>query len=235
MNIAIVLAAGKSERLNDINVPKQLYLLNNVPLFMYSVLTFNNLEDIDEVYVVTNEECYERINQYLNLYHLEKVKGVILGGATRQESVYNALKKLEDNGVKDDDIILIHDAARPLMDKFIIIDNIAGVKMYDAVTTAIKVKDTIIKCEDTLDGFVDRNELYQAQTPQSFRFRIIKDAHDNAIKKNLMNMTDDSALVKENGQQVHIVKGTIANFKVTTIDDLKLLEMIVLQSKYPFI
>ncbi len=228
MNIAIVLAAGKSERLNDINVPKQLYLLNNVPLFMYSVLTFNNLEDIDEVYVVTNEECYERINQYLNLYHLEKVKGIILGGTTRQESVYNALKKLEDNGVKDDDIILIHDAARPLMDKFIIIDNIAGVKMYDAVTTAIKVKDTIIKGDDTLDGFVDRNELYQAQTPQSFRFRIIRDAHDNALKKNLMNMTDDSALVKENGQPVHIVKGTTANFKVTTIDDLKLLEMIVL-------
>ena len=228
MNIAIVLAAGKSERLNDINVPKQLYLLNNVPLFMYSVLTFNNLEDIDEVCVVTNEECYERINQYLNLYHLEKVKGIILGGATRQESVFNALKKLEDNGVKDDDIILIHDAARPLMDKFIIIDNIAGVKMYNAVTTAIKVKDTIIKGEDTLDGFVDRNELYQAQTPQSFRFRIIKDAHDNALKKNLMNMTDDSALVKENGQPVHIVKGTTANFKVTTIDDLKLLEMIVL-------
>ncbi|MBO4703998.1 MAG: 2-C-methyl-D-erythritol 4-phosphate cytidylyltransferase [Bacilli bacterium] len=228
MNIAIVLAAGKSERLNDINVPKQLYLLNNVPLFMYSVLTFNNLEDIDEVYVVTNEECYERINQYLNLYHLEKVKGIILGGATRQESVYNALKKLEESGVKDDDIILIHDAARPLMDKFIVLDNIAGVKMYDAVTTAIKVKDTIIKGEDALDGFVDRNELYQAQTPQSFRFRIIKDAHDNAIKKNLMNMTDDSALVKENGQPVHIVKGTTANFKVTTIDDLKLLEMIVL-------
>lgn len=228
MNIAIVLAAGKSERLNDINVPKQLYLLNNVPLFMYSVLTFNNLEDIDEVYVVTNEECYERINQYLNLYHLEKVKGIILGGTTRQESVYNALKKLEDNGVKDDDIILIHDAARPLMDKFIVIDNIAGVKMYDAVTTAIKVKDTIINGDETLDGFVDRNELYQAQTPQSFRFRIIKDAHDNALKKNLMNMTDDSALVKENGQPVHIVKGTTANFKVTTIDDLKLLEMIVL-------
>lgn len=228
MNIAIVLAAGKSERLNDINVPKQLYLLNNVPLFMYSVLTFNNLEDIDEVYVVTNEECYKQIDQYLELYRLEKVKGIILGGATRQESVYNALKKLEESGVKDDDIILIHDAARPLMDKFIVLDNIAGVKMYDAVTTAIKVKDTIIKGNETLDGFVDRNELYQAQTPQSFRFRIIKDAHDNALEKNLMNMTDDSALVKENGQPVHIVKGTTANFKVTTIDDLKLLEMIVL-------
>ena len=228
MNIAIVLAAGKSERLNDINVPKQLYLLNNVPLFMYSVLTFNNLEDIDEVYVVTNEECYKQIDQYLELYRLEKVKGIILGGTTRQESVYNALKKLEESGVKDDDIILIHDAARPLMDKFIILDNIAGVKMYDAVTTAIKVKDTIIKGDESLDGFVDRNELYQAQTPQSFRFRIIKDAHDNALNKKLENMTDDSALVKENGQSVHIVKGITANFKVTTIDDLKLLEMIVL-------
>ena len=228
MNIAIVLAAGKSERLNDINVPKQLYLLNNVPLFMYSVLTFNNLEDIDEVYVVTNEECYKQIDQYLELYRLEKVKGIILGGATRQESVYNALNKLEESGVKDDDIILIHDAARPLMDKFIVLDNIAGVKMYDAVTTAIKVKDTIIKGDETLDGFVDRNALYQAQTPQSFRFRIIKNAHDNALNKKLENMTDDSALVKENGQPVHIVKGTTANFKVTTIDDLKLLEMIVL-------
>lgn len=228
MNIAIVLAAGKSERLNDINVPKQLYLLNNVPLFMYSVLTFNNLEDIDEVYVVTNEECYKQIDQYLNLYHLEKVKGIILGGASRQESVYNALKKLEESGVKDDAIILIHDAARPLMDRSIVLDNIAGVKMYDAVTTAIKVKDTIIKGDETLDGFVDRNALYQAQTPQSFRYKIIKDAHDNALNKKLENMTDDSALVKENGQPVHIVKGTTANFKVTTIDDLKLLEMIAL-------
>ena len=97
-----------------------------------------------------------------------------------------------------------------------------------AVTTAIKVKDTIIKGDETLDGFVDRNALYQAQTPQSFRFRIIKDAHDNALNKKLENMTDDSALVKENGQPVHIVKGTTANFKVTIIDDLKLLEMIVL-------
>ena len=228
MNIAIVLAAGKSERLNDINVPKQLYLLNNVPLFMYSVLTFNNLEDIDQVYVVTNEECYEKINQYLDLYRLEKVKGIFLGGKTRQESVYNALKKLEAAGINDDDIVLIHDAARPLMDKFIVLDNIAGVKMYDAVTTAIKVKDTVIKGDEVLDDFVDREGLYQVQTPQSFRFRIIKDAHDNAMKKGLDAMTDDSALVKANGQPVHIVKGTTANFKVTTIDDLKLLEMIIL-------
>ena len=175
MNIAIVLAAGKSERLNDINVPKQLYLLNNVPLFMYSVLTFNNLEDIDQVYVVTNEECYEKINQYLDLYRLEKVKGIFLGGKTRQESVYNALKKLEAAGINDDDIVLIHDAARPLMDKFIVLDNIAGVKMYDAVTTAIKVKDTVIKGDEVLDDFVDREGLYQVQTPQSFRFRIIKE------------------------------------------------------------
>ena len=229
MNIAIVLAAGKSERLNDISVPKQLYLLNNVPLFMYSVLTFNNYDDIDYIYIVTNDDCLKAIKQYVEQYHLtRKVKDVIIGGVSRQESVYKALLRLKEDGVNDDDIILIHDAARPMMSRQMVIDNIDGVKKYDAVTTAIKVKDTIIKGKDKLEGFVNRDELYQAQTPQSFRYKIIKEAHDKAIKENRLMITDDSALVKEYGHPVHIVLGSTSNFKVTTIDDLRLLEMIVL-------
>ena len=229
MNIAIVLAAGKSERLNDISVPKQLYLLNNVPLFMYSVLTFNNYDGIDYIYIVTNDDCFKAIKQYVEQYHLSrKVKNVIIGGASRQESVYKALLRLKEDGVSDDDIILIHDAARPMISRQMVIDNIEGVKKYDAVTTATKVKDTIIKGKDELEGFVNRDELYQAQTPQSFRYKIIKEAHDKAIKENRLMNTDDSALVKEYGHPVHIVLGSTSNFKVTTIDDLRLLEMIVL-------
>ena len=227
MNIAIILAAGKSERLNDISVPKQLYLLNNVPLFMYSVLTFSNLEDVDALYVVTNPECLDQVKQYNAQYNIKKVKSVILGGNSRQQSVYLALKELEKDGVKDDDVILIHDAARPVIDKQIILDNIKGVLEHDAVTTAIRVSDTIVKGNDELDAFIDRKELWRAQTPQSFRFRIIKNAHEKALKAH-KEYTDDSALVKENGQSVYIVKGSTANFKVTTIDDLKLLEMIIL-------
>ena len=228
MNIAIVLAAGKSERLNDINVPKQLYLLNNVPLFMYSVLTFNNLDDIDAIYIVTNNDCYDAIDNYVDQYNLKKVKAILIGGDSRQESVYNALKKLEEDKVNDNDIVLIHDAARPLMDRQIVLDNIEGVNKFDAVTTAIKVKDTIIKGKDQFEGLVDRNELYQVQTPQSFRYKIIKAAHERVKKENITSLTDDSQLVKDNGHPVYFVKGTTANFKVTTIDDLKLLEMIVL-------
>lgn len=227
MNIAVVLAAGKSKRLNDINVPKQLYLLNNVPLFMYSVLTFSNLEDIDAIYIVTNTECLDRINQYVNQYNLKKVKKVLLGGNSRQESVYLALKELEKDGVNHDDIVLIHDSARPVMDKQIVLDNIQGVLEHDAVTTAIKVSDTIVKANEQLESYVDRSELYRVQTPQSFRFKMILEAHEKA-KKEGKEYTDDSALVKENGQPVYVIKGSAANFKVTTIDDLKLLEMIVL-------
>ena len=229
MNIAIVLAAGKSERLNDISVPKQLYLLNNVPLFMYSVLTFNNLDDIDYIYIVTNDDCLKAIKQYVEQYRItKKVKSILLGGASRQESVYKALLKLKEDGVNDDDIILIHDAARPMMTRELVLENIKGVEQYDAVTTAVKVKDTIIKGKDQLEGFVNRDELYQAQTPQSFRYKIIKEAHDKAIKENRLSNTDDSALVKDYGQAVHIILGNASNFKVTTIDDLRLLEMIVL-------
>ena len=227
MNIAIVLAAGKSERLKDINVPKQLYILNNVPLFMYGVLKFSNYENIDALYIVTNEECLDKIKQYVAQYNLKKVRAVLLGGNSRQQSVYLALQRLAKDGVKDDDIILIHDAARPIVDKQVLIDSIQGVLDHDAVTPVIKVNDTIIKGDNTLDTFVNRDGLYRVQTPQSFRFKIIKEAHEKALKEN-KEYTDDSALVKENGQPVYLIKGSAASFKVTTIDDLKLLEMIVL-------
>lgn len=227
MNIAIVLAAGKSERLKDINVPKQLYLLNKVPLFMYSVLSFNNTDDIDAIYVVTNKDCLETINKYVNQYNLAKVKAVILGGNSRQESVYNALNKLREDGVKDDDIVLIHDSARPILHRTIIASNVAGATKYGAVTTALKVQDTVIKADEELKEFVDRKELYRAQTPQSFKYKIIKDAHDKVHGDN-KEYTDDSAIVKENGQPVYIVPGSALLFKVTTNDDLNLLESIVL-------
>lgn len=227
MNVAIILAAGKSERLNEIDVPKQLYVVNKVPLFLYSVLTFNQLDEIDAIYLVTNDECLPLIEKYLNVYTIEKLKGVILGGTTRQESVYLALRNIEKT-VKNDDIILIHDAARPLIDKETILANIEAVKIFEAVTTAIKVNDTVFNVKDDhIDHIVDRSCLYQAQTPQSFNYRLIKKAHEMAIN-NMVVANDDSALVRELGYDVHVVKGTTTNFKVTTIDDIKLLEMMIL-------
>lgn len=228
MNIAIILAAGKSERLKEISVPKQLYLINRVPLFMYSVLTFNDLEEIDEIHLVTNEQCLSEIEQYVKQYSLtKKVKGVILGGKTRQESVYLALKHLEKIA-KDDDIILIHDSARPLLEKETILKNIESAMRYGAVTTAIKVKDTIFsESEDGVDYMISRSRLYQAQTPQSFKYRLIKKAHESAVLNNVF-ANDDSALIKEIGYDVKIVLGTSTNFKITTIEDIKLLEMMVL-------
>ncbi|NLV28599.1 MAG: 2-C-methyl-D-erythritol 4-phosphate cytidylyltransferase [Erysipelotrichaceae bacterium] len=227
MNVAIILAAGKSERLNEIDVPKQLYVVNKVPLFLYSVLTFNQLDEIDAIYLVTNDECLPLIEKYLKVYTIEKLKGVILGGVTRQESVYLALRNIEKT-VKNDDIILIHDAARPLISKETILANIEAVKIFEAVSTAIKVNDTVFNVKDDhVDHIVDRSCLYQAQTPQSFNYRLIKKAHEMAIN-NMVVANDDSALVRELGYDVHVVKGTTTNFKVTTIDDIKLLEMMIL-------
>ena len=176
---------------------------------------------------MTSNECLDKISQYVKQYNLKKVKKVLLGGSSRQESVFLALKQLEKDDVKNDDIILIHDAARPVMDKQIILDNIQGVLAHDAVTTVIKVSDTIVKAKEQLESYVDRSDLYRVQTPQSFRFKIILEAHEKA-KNDGKEYTDDSALVKENGRPVYLVKGSAANFKVTTIDDLKLLEMLVL-------
>ncbi|NLB48608.1 MAG: 2-C-methyl-D-erythritol 4-phosphate cytidylyltransferase [Erysipelotrichia bacterium] len=228
MNIAVILAAGKSERLNEITVPKQLYLINKVPLFLYSVLTFNELPEIDEIYLVTNDESLPAIEKYLKQSKINKVKGIIIGGVTRQESVYLAIKHLQGHA-KNDDIILIHDAARPLIEKDTILANIEGVKKFEAATTAIKVHDTVFNTSNGhVDHIVDRSLLYQAQTPQSFKYRLIKKAHEMAII-NSVYANDNSTLAIQLGYDIHLINGTTTNFKVTTFEDVKLLEMIILK------
>lgn len=226
MNIALILAAGSGTRMNS-ELPKQFVVVNNKPLFLYSVETFQNNSDIDMIVIATNEQYISRVKELTMDY--SKVEAVIAGGETRQASVYNGLKQIEKLINSENDNILIHDSARPLVSDRIISENVRACIKFGAVDTVIQANDTIINSKDneTINEILDRKEIYQTQTPQSFRFSIIKEAHERALKDNVPNVTDDCKLAMHFGVDVHFVQGDKLNFKVTTPEDLEMFKALV--------
>ena len=226
MNIALILAAGSGTRMNN-DLPKQFIVVNGTPLFLYSVGAFQKNESIDAIIVVASKDYVEQVK--FCTHGVTKIVSVIEGGKTRQASVYNGLKEAEKFIKDDKDLILIHDSARPLVSQRIINENVEKGKKFGAVDTVIQASDTIIRSKDneTIDEILNRSELYQTQTPQTFEFGIIKKAHERAIKDNVPNVTDDCRLVMHFGGTVHFVNGDRYNFKVTTPEDLEMFKSLV--------
>ena len=167
MNIALVLAAGSGTRMNA-DQPKQFIVVNGKPLFIYSVEKFQNNQNIDAIVIATNKENIAKVEDLIKGY--SKVKLVIAGGETRQQSVYNGIQEIAKLITSEKDLILIHDSARPLVSDAIIDENIALGKRYGAVDTVVQASDTIInsKNKETINETLNRSALYQAQTPQTF-------------------------------------------------------------------
>lgn len=226
MNIALVLAAGSGTRMNA-NQPKQFIVVNGKPLFIYSVEKFQNNQNVDAIVIATNKENITKVEELVKGYN--KVKSVIAGGKTRQQSVYNGIQEIAKLITSEKDLILIHDSARPLVSDAIIDENIALGKRYGAVDTVVQASDTIInsKNKETINETLNRSELYQAQTPQTFEYGIIRKAHKRALLDNIPNVTDDCKLVMNFGVEVHLAKGDKFNFKVTTPEDLELFKALL--------
>lgn len=228
MNIGIVLAGGQGTRMGVMDRPKQLIDVYGKPIVIHTLEKFDIHPEIDAIAVVCLKERREDLKLLIRKFEINKVKWIIDGGKTRQESALNALKALEVV-LKPDDIVIIHDSARPLITSRIISDNIKGALEFGAVETAIPAADTIVK---SIDGHVisevpARRQLYLAQTPQSFKFSIIKEAHETAAKNNIDNATDDCQLILNTGRPVHIIAGDKLNFKITTQEDLLLLKSVI--------
>lgn len=229
MNIALILAAGVGSRMGNTDKPKQFLLVYGKPLMVHTIEAFEINPLVDAIVISTNKEYIDQVKVWCRQYDLSKVKLVVAGGDTRQISVYNGLKGVEEIGGKDDDTILIHDSARPLISQKIILNNIEAAKKYDAIDTVIKSTDTIVKSKDgdKIDEIPLRKELYQGQTPQTFKFEVIKEAHKKALENNIPNVTDDCKLVLSLGKSVHLVEGDKLNFKITTFDDLMILKALL--------
>lgn len=227
MNIAIILAGGSGTRMGS-DTPKQFIDIYGKPLIIHTIEAFNRNKSIDYIAVICKKEFQDDFKIWVRQYGISKVKWIVDGGNSRQESVFKGIEALKDF-CKDDDILIIHDSARPLISQRIITENIEFTKKYKAVNTVIPSTDTIIKSlnGEEIEEVPKRKELYLVQTPQSFQYQLIRRAHKEALKNDIKEVTDDCQLVLNLGHKVHLVKGDRLNFKITTFEDLLILKSLI--------
>ncbi|KOA19923.1 2-C-methyl-D-erythritol 4-phosphate cytidylyltransferase [Clostridium homopropionicum DSM 5847] len=220
---AIIVAAGKGTRMNC-KQNKVFLDLKGKPILYYTIKTFEDNENIDNIILVLSEAEIEYcMNNIINKYGIKKVCKIVKGGPTRQNSVMNGLLVAEEC-----DLVLIHDGARPFIDNKIIDDGIKYAKIYGACACGVKPKDTIkIKSvEGFSEGTLKRDTLFSVQTPQCFKYDLILNAHKEAMNKGI-DATDDTALAEENGDSVYLYEGSYNNIKITTPEDLIIGEKIL--------
>lgn len=228
MNIGIILAGGIGSRMGIVDKPKQFIDIYGKPIIVHTLEAFDNHPEIDYIGIVCLDEWMDDLKILLRRYEINKVKWLIEGGDTRQESVYNAIMTISKDA-NSDDVLVIHDSVRPLVSHKVISNNISRAKQFGATDTVIPSADTIVKSLDGLQisEVPDRSKLYIGQTPQSFKLGLIKRAHEVAIERNKLNATDDCQLVLDLGHGVNLVMGEKLNFKITSFDDLLLLKAII--------
>ncbi|MAT59557.1 MAG: 2-C-methyl-D-erythritol 4-phosphate cytidylyltransferase [Ignavibacteriae bacterium] len=225
--IVIIPSGGKGLRLGT-DIPKQYVKVNNKELIAYTIDVFEQCDEIDEIVIAAQKDYFDLLNKIIKKYSFKKVLKIVEGGKERQDSVYNALSSLS---ASNRDLILVHDAARPLLPQKVLLSALQSAENFDNVVVGIKAKDTLIKGSDSVLSYVDRSEVFYAQTPQIFRYGILKSAMEKAIRKSFLG-TDESMLVHKASYKVKLVEGSVFNFKVTTKDDLDLFTSLVNNKLY---
>lgn len=219
MNVGIILAGGVGSRMG-LDIPKQFLKIREKEVIGYTMTAFQNADSIDRFFLVAHEDYWKHIEDICTKYDLKKFWGISSAGDTRQESVFGALDAI--NSLNDDDIVLIHDGVRAMITPDIIDECIIQTKRYGATTLAQKSINTIIYSEsDKIQEYINRDYIYNVQTPQSFRYGIIYEAHKKVIGQ---DMTDDTQIAMKNGINVHIIENNEPNLKLTTREDIMLFD-----------
>lgn len=223
-NCVIIVAAGSGKRMKSA-IAKQYIELKGRTIISYTIETFNNSENIDDIILVTSGDAVDYVkSEIVEKYRFKKVRAVVEGGEERQDSVYNGLKAVPG----DTDVVLIHDGVRPFVaDKYIA--QLESVAMeFGGCVLGAPVKDTIKVCDS--EGYITdtpkRETLWLAQTPQCFKYDVIMKAYEKAEQEGYRG-TDDSMLAERLGIKIKIVKGDYENIKITTPEDLYIGEVIL--------
>ncbi len=222
-NCVVIAAAGRGKRMG-LDMNKQYIEVHGRPILALTVQSFEDCSHIDEIVIVANENEIEYCKKsIIDKYSFKKVKAVVPGGETRQQSVFNGLNQVS----VDCGIVLIHDGARPFIMQESIMACINAAGTFGAACAAVPVKDTI-KLADAgsfVDKTIDRSDLWQIQTPQAFKYGLIMEAHRRALSEGF-DGTDDAMLAERLGYKVKLVMSDYYNIKITTREDLIFAEAI---------
>ena len=221
MNIALIFAGGTGTRLNSKTRPKQFLELNGKPIIIHTIECFENAKEIDAICVVCLESWIGYFNDLLRKFNIQKVRWVVPGGASGQESIFNGLEAVyQDVEDRKNTLMLMHDGVRPLINEKTVEDVVACARKNGNAITVTSAYETIITVdgEKNVNGVVDRKQAKLARAPQAFFLEDIHSAHIRAREENF-DAIDSATLMRHFGHTLHTVEGPVENIKITSPSD----------------
>ena len=230
-NIALIIAGGVGARMGQ-DIPKQFIIVHDKPVIEYTMEAFQRHPDIDSIEVVCLDGWHDVLKAYAKQFGIAKLENIVSGGKNGQDSIRNGLMDIYERYNSDDDIVLIHDAIRPMLLPEIITDNIRVCREYGNAITVVPCTAAMLKTYDSLstEEQVARDNLKITQTPQSFFVKDIVEAHKEALSKGITNSVASCTMYIELGRKLYMSKGSEKNLKLTTTEDIEIFKAL-LQAK----
>ena len=229
MNVGLIFAGGVGSRMHSKGKPKQFLEMNGKPILIHTIEIFDQHPQIDAIVLVSNPDWLDYSKKLLSKFDIKKVRWVVPGGSSGQESIFKGLKQLKDAGLDDDTVVLIHDGVRPLIQAETITDNIESVKQFGNAVTVIPAQETIVTVDG--DGMINstnnRSASRIARAPQSFLLKDIYGAHEKVGFQYEASIVDSATLMMKAGVKLHTVDGPIENIKITTPSDFYIFRAIL--------
>lgn len=229
MNYAIVLAAGVGQRMRNGGLPKQFLKLMGKPIVIYTLERFEACEEIDKVTIVCHGSYIEYMQSLLQLYQIKKVSKIIVGGRDRQSSLQRGLSAIEESGGEIDDIVMIHDGVRPLLELSTIRENIRVARQYGCAITVHPVTESVVITDSEkacMSDFKKRTDTYSLTAPQTFKLGELIESYRkwDTLKSEKIPLLDAAMVYASMGREVHLVKEQGTNIKITTPEDFYFLK-----------
>lgn len=225
MNIALIIAGGSGARMKS-QIPKQFITIDGKPIFIYTLEQFEKHSEIDYIQLVCREGWQKTIQDSITKFKITKVKDIVVGGATRYESIYNGMQSLD--WLQDNDVIIVHDSVRPLVSDLSIAETIHVCKENGNSMSVVECTDSMyLKSQADYTGEnVDRSNLVRGQTPEAVTYKRSREMYREAGEKGLQ-IDSISELQVALGKKVYFAKGSARNIKLTTIEDIALFKALL--------
>ena len=231
MNIALIIAGGKGLRMQQ-EIPKQFITVNEKPVIVYTMEAFQRHADIDAIAVVCIEGWENILAAYAKQYHITKLRHIIPGGENGQSSIRNGVFELEKHYGRDD-LVLVHDAIRPMLSTEIISSCIATATQYGSAIAVVPCQEAMLETQDQVstNSSYPRANLKRTQTPQGFPIGVLADAHREALERGITNSIASCTLMVELGKTIYFSAGSEKNIKLTTPEDIDIFRALLTLQK----
>lgn len=222
MNIGLILAGGVDPRF-QMSIPKQFVIVENRPIIVYTLQAFQKHPEIDRIVVSCLYGWKEMVQAYAKQFNIGKLVQIVDGGSNAQESIRLGVEWLKGQ-CKSDDLVIVHDAIRPLVTDDLISDSIRECREYGMGVAAVRSMDTIMLTQDGLTGKenIFRDSIRRIQTPQTYRLDYLDTMHKKAKEQGVSQCVDNNSMLTRLGETIHFSKGSDFNIKINTIEDVEM-------------